>query len=167
MKNNSENHEIAKSLLSNHGHAILRQNIHKWTDLREVQRCSVIIPKVVKNKIAKLSPEISWKVNDELKKLIFEKFPEKWRIFFITGKRYALESDLILDSPPWDDYENIYEGIHAYQMISYAKEFFKSTESLGINIDVEIQGIDPDGNVNPYLKLYKSQIKSIRMGFSI
>jgi hypothetical protein len=160
MQNN-----MAEFLLSKYGKSILKQNISKWTDLREVKAHRFNIPTTIKKKIANLDEQEGQKVIRDLKKLIFENFPERWRLFFITGQRYALESDLITSYSSIFD-GSVFESIHAYGIVSYAKGFFKNTESLGITIDVEVHGLDDHGNVNPYLKLSNSQIKSLHIGCS-
>lgn len=161
---NNQYKELAKSYLEKHGHAILKHNTIKWTDLREVHRNSLSFPSNVKNKIQKLGYEATDKVTEEIKKLIFYDFPHTWQLFFITGKRYATYSDLDLDYSDQESSKTIYQGIHAYEMVYNAKEYFKSIEKNGVQIDVEIHGLDLHGNVNPYLKLHKSQIKSFHIG---
>lgn len=156
--NDNQYKELANLYLKKHGQAILKNNLIKWSDFREVARQSISLPSNIKTKLAKLGYEERQQVLEELRKLIFYDFPSKWRIYFVTGKRYATMSDL-----DFDFYENsteIYNGVHAYEMVYTAKQYLISVEKTGVQIDLEVHGLNINDNFNPYLKLKKSQIQS-------
>lgn len=161
---------LASQLLLKNGHSILKNNLIKWSNPDKLLPQLIYYPNNIKKQISKLNKKefTDNEVINAMSYIIMSTFPDKWRLFLKTGNRYALEIDLLThDTEFTTPSQNIYEAINTYEMAVYSRGYLHNMEKLGIDIDVEIHGLNDNNEVNPYLKLKKSQIKSLnQLGYA-
>ena len=146
--------DFAGEMLDKHGYQIVLFNSKRWTS-----KCisnSIFIPTSLKNDLSRFNKLEQSDIIRQIKKKIFANWPQKWKIYFPSSKRYATNAEM--SEFPSDDLEE-FQGLTAYEAIISAKDYMRINSRIKINIALEIHAIGKKDKIIPYFIVNNSDMK--------